>query len=225
MPNEPRRFVELDGVRGLAILLVVVYHVFDMFPTPSDPFGRTVFAITSCGWAGVDLFFVLSGFLITGILLRTKGRPGYFQNFFARRALRILPLYYGFLVLLVGVSYFDSPIRDELNYLQTHQAWYWLHVTNWLVVVEGDYNNVAAGYLWSLSVEEQFYLVWPFVVLLLDRSALARLCIVLFATSLLGRYVAYYQFGWTTTAVYAMTLTHLEPLLVGAGLALLSSSG
>jgi peptidoglycan/LPS O-acetylase OafA/YrhL len=88
------RFLELDGVRGLAILLVIATHTFkraDIF-TASD-FLHQFSVLTQIGWAGVDIFFVLSGFLITGILLKTKEKPHYFQNFYMRRVLRIFPLY------------------------------------------------------------------------------------------------------------------------------------
>src|SRR5579864_437904 len=91
---------ELDGVRGIAILMVVVYHAFEFsIRAPEGWIAR----LASYGFSGVDLFFVLSGFLITGILLNSKGRPGYFRNFYARRALRIWPLYYLLLLVSFGV--------------------------------------------------------------------------------------------------------------------------
>src|SRR5262245_48753190 len=104
---EPARIDALDGVRGIAILLVVLMHaMFFGVPLPGVPpldASGLYPRIAALGWCGVDVFFVLSGFLITGILLRTKDRPHYFRNFYARRALRIFPLYYVVIVLLLFV--------------------------------------------------------------------------------------------------------------------------
>src|SRR5918998_1037700 len=89
----------LDGLRGIAILMVMFFHLAQMKPVSRiDPF---FYKLTSYGWSGVDLFFVLSGFLITGILIDAKGTENYFLNFYSRRALRILPLYYGFFAALL----------------------------------------------------------------------------------------------------------------------------
>src|SRR5258705_9053837 len=102
--EQVNRIPALDGVRGLAILAVLAYHVAIF----ARPFTNNIFLnvrlvrMVSMGWAGVDLFFVLSGFLITSILLRTRSDHHYFRNFYARRVLRIFPLYY----LIVGIVYF-----------------------------------------------------------------------------------------------------------------------
>src|SRR5687767_7749600 len=106
-PREDR-IAALDGVRGVAIVLVVIFHVFKMAPDAIDPtsplfhpLDRAVDWLTVSFFCGVELFFVLSGFLITGILLDSRGKPGYFRNFYARRTLRIFPLYYGVLAVVL----------------------------------------------------------------------------------------------------------------------------
>src|SRR4051812_49312605 len=102
-PLRTHAFPGLDGVRGIAILLVMVFHFTNM--TPASNIDSFFYRLTRYGWSGVDLFFVLSGFLITGILIDAKGTQNYFCNFYARRALRILPLYYGFVAGLLLLSH------------------------------------------------------------------------------------------------------------------------
>ena len=149
------------------------------------------------GGSGVDLFFVLSGFLITGILYDARGMPNYYQNFYLRRALRILPLFY-LLFLVVGILRHYHVVFFHLD------LWsYALFVGNLVVpVVNLDMQNpttiqfslyhhpfeLSIGYLWSLCVEEQFYLLWPAVVSYVDdRKRLMRLCVVLMILALLLR--------------------------------------
>lgn len=104
----------LDGVRGLAILPVMLYHL-TFFGVATGTVGEAMRLLPSLGWTSVDLFFVLSGFLITGILRRTRGATHYFRNFYARRALRIFPLYYAtllfFFVIAPQVRAFGDPAK------------------------------------------------------------------------------------------------------------------
>jgi peptidoglycan/LPS O-acetylase OafA/YrhL len=154
-----RRFDGLDGLRAIAVLAVVVSHSFDEVRD---------------GWAaygsfGVHLFFVLSGFLITGILLdarrdaSTSGAPiaGVFRAFYERRALRIMPLY--FATIAVGTIIGVQGMRE-------HLGWNLLYVSNWRIALDGHWGSVT--HVWSLAVEEQFYLLWPLVVLLAPRRLL-----------------------------------------------------
>ena len=97
---EPDRLGALDGLRGCAIISVMLYHFSHVDYVSHSELDSLFYRITLMGWVGVDLFFVLSGYLITRILLSTRGAGGYFRNFYARRALRILPLYYGYLIVL-----------------------------------------------------------------------------------------------------------------------------
>jgi peptidoglycan/LPS O-acetylase OafA/YrhL len=158
------RIAELDGVRGLAVLMVLAYHGFayEMARASWTGLARVVVALTNFGWLGVDLFFVLSGFLITGILLRTKRRPRALRNFYGRRALRILPLYY-LVLLVVLLSYDDAGAFVGLS------ALFLANLTPLFGVA------MRYGPLWSLAVEEHFYLVWPWLVRATGRRGLALL--------------------------------------------------
>ncbi len=213
-------FAQLDGLRGIAILAVIFYHYVRTFmDTGGDV--PIFFALShEVGWAGVDLFFVLSGFLITGILWETKQQKHFLKNFYVRRLLRIFPLYYANLVVLLLVApAVLSPLPGQLALMARDQAWYWLYLVNWLVAVRGSFSDVAAGYLWSLAVEEQFYILWPFVVLALGNKALMRTaaCLIVFS---MGLRVALVLWGMNPGAVYAVTFSHMDGLLSGALIAL-----
>ena len=139
----------LDGFRGLAILLVIGYHYLNFF---------------SFGWTGVDLFFVLSGFLITGKLVESLGADHYFRNFYIKRILRIVPLYYFILLLFFVLIPFLLPSLVSVSFkeLQHEQIYYWTFVVNIYDAVHGWPLNVTLIHFWSLACEMQFYLLWPF---------------------------------------------------------------
>ncbi|MEK7993849.1 MAG: acyltransferase [Planctomycetota bacterium] len=174
-----RHIPALDGVRGLAILMVLVAHFIDegllktFFPVAGPIYTKLALA----GLTGVQLFFVLSGFLITGILLDYKEREGYFRNFYGRRVLRIFPLYYTTLfavfVVVPQVVQFD-PAAQRIG---SEQWRLWCYLGNTRGVVGWDDSRLfAVGHFWSLAVEEHFYLVWPFVVKWLSADRLKKLC-------------------------------------------------
>lgn len=191
-----RRLPGLDGLRGIAILLVFLYHATD--PQVLTGLGATwldrgVAAVTGAGWIGVDVFFVLSGFLITGILLDTRNRDGYFKNFYARRALRILPLYFAAVIVLGHViPWLRSDERTGQGV-----GWLWVHGANYGMVLERlpDFTS----HFWSLGVEEQFYVFWPIVVLVCSRRALVWSAILLVATALVWRVSIYGATGFNPT--------------------------
>ena len=161
----------LDGIRGLAILLVLLCHFplyGDMQPTIF--IDKLFYAMTRAGWCGVDLFFVLSGFLITGILYDAKGSRFFFRNFYMRRCLRIFPLYYGVLAVFFVIVPFVLPLGRNYELFLKDQAWYWSYLTNIKIAIEGWPKFYALAHFWSLAVEEQFYFVWPFVVFLWDEE-------------------------------------------------------
>lgn len=150
----PAYIPELDGLRGLAVLAVVLYHCHERLV------GTWVYGASLWGWVGVNLFFALSGFLITSILLESRDKPHYFRNFYARRALRIWPVY--FLLLIVCYSVPDWFLGDTLS----HQA-QWKIVVAYLLFVQNLRHTQLPGTLgptWSLAIEEQYYLVWAPVV-------------------------------------------------------------
>lgn len=211
---------QLDGLRGLAILLVIVYH-FALMHTgfrASDP--GFFLQVAQIGWMGVDLFFVLSGFLITGILSTARTQPHYFRNFLGRRFLRIWPLYYlSLLVLFVVAPLALHTVPAELQGMQAKQAWFWLYATNWLFALEGGFSQTSGGYFWSLAVEEQFYVVWPFVVYALTGRTLLRVSIGLLVVSLISRLVLS-AYGVGTGTLYNMTFTHLDGLALGSALSI-----
>ena len=213
-------FAQLDGLRGLAILSVMLYH----FCLPHVHFhgreGSWWLQLAQGGWLGVDLFFVLSGFLITGILVETRTQTHYLRTFLVRRFLRIWPLYYASLVMLLVVLPLALPTAPpQLQSMQDKQIWFWLYGANWLFAHEGGFSKTSGGYFWSLAVEEQFYLVWPLVVYALSDRSLLRVSMALLGVSLLSR-IGLAQLEVNTNALYTMTFTHLDGLAVGSCLAL-----
>ena len=186
------RIAPLDGLRGLAVLAVILYHA-TLFEPGSGPVERALLAAARLGWAGVDLFFVLSGFLITRILVQTRGAENYFRVFYARRFLRIFPLYYVALLLLVLL----------FRVTAGESAWYWLYASNVKMTIAG-WPSAPLSHFWSLAVEEQYYLVWPLVVSLLPRRALAGLCAGLVLLVPAAR-VAGYVLGVPDVGLYVLT--------------------
>ncbi|HTC52519.1 MAG TPA: acyltransferase [Steroidobacteraceae bacterium] len=210
----------LDGVRGLAILAVLLFH----FLAPTNPTGLADRAITwlfAYGALGVDLFFILSGFLITGILYDSRNDPGYFRNFYMRRVLRIFPLYYGVLIIVFFVVPAIPALRDsEIGQLRSHQAWAWLYCVNIYLAIHNGWVLSYIEHFWSLAVEEQFYFVWPFMVWLLAANRRVFLVFSL-ATALAsfgGRIVASLM-GVSSVATTVLTPFELDALAIGGFLA------
>lgn len=193
----------LDGIRGIAILLVLCFHS-GLIIVSSGMAGHVYDVVARSCWCGVDLFFVLSGFLITGILLDARENSHFFRNFYARRVLRIFPLYYG-VILWLFIQNPDFP----------DQIWYWLYLQNWGPVFGGSTPPMVVQPFWSLAIEEQFYLFWPFVIFFLSRRSVGVFCVTLFLLSLIARCVARYQ-GVDVMTIYTMTLFRLDTLSAGA---------
>ncbi|TCQ82715.1 peptidoglycan/LPS O-acetylase OafA/YrhL [Ochrobactrum sp. BH3] len=218
--HDVARVLTLDGLRGLAILLVIVFHLTLVYPFAEAE--KSFFYMSGgIGWIGVDLFFVLSGFLITGILIDAKGKQNYFKNFFARRTLRIFPIYYFVLfivfIIMPMLGMFYTP---ELTFVKSHQFYLWTYLTNWGFVDAGGARYFNTGWLtlvhfWSLAVEEQFYIFWPFVVYFLSKRAFVKFCVFLFIFALVGRF-AIAIFGIPQGAAYTLTPFRIDTLVVGA---------
>lgn len=217
-PPPDERVPTLDGVRGLAIVLVLVNNVY---PGTQALSGTDAFAwhVANLGWVGVDLFFVLSGFLITGILLDTKDGAHYFRNFYARRVVRIFPLYYGVLFCVYFIFPHLVHQRAATYAALDRQRWFeWLYVGNFGYALRG-YPPFPTVHFWSLAMEEQFYFVWPLVVLLLDRRRLLALCALLLGASFALR-LAWVLHGGTTSWLFILTPFRLDGLPTGAIIAL-----
>lgn len=171
---------ELDSLRGLAVLMVVFYHGF-YWRNSLDGLGPAarLFVLTAwMGRLGVNLFFVLSGFLITGILLQSADRPDYYRRFYGRRALRILPAYYALLLIIVFVY------RHSLAFVGLSA----IYLANMAPLL-----GIAMSYpvLWSLAVEEHFYLVWPSIVRRLTARRLFLCCIAIIVSTPLLRWISF----------------------------------
>ena len=222
--HQPRIWIKphyssFNGIRGVAVLTVFMAH-FGGFWSPK---------ISAFTWEGVDLFFVLSGFLITGILYDSLDTPSFFRNFYIRRALRIFPVFYALCILLL--------ILTPLIHL--HYSWtlftFFLYIGNLLMPFifpahnptviwaywKGSLTEVSnIGHFWSLCIEEQFYLLWPSVIWFVrDRKRLMRVCVVGIIVTLLGRFILREYFD-RMLLLYWSTYTRCDTLLIGAWLAL-----
>ena len=217
-PETPAHVDEIDGLRAIAVLTVLVFH--------------TRIGL-SYGWLGVELFFVLSGYLITGILLRAKATmenrggwwTGYAKPFYIRRTLRIFPLAYTAL-FVVFILLPALGLRQGVAFSQ--QVWYWLYLNNWSIW--SPYVPIAGmGHFWSLAVEEQFYLCWPWVVLLTPHKQLIRLSVALatlpIVLRLLTVIVPVFPDRMRSPGMVMMTPLRMDGLMIGVLLALLAYGG
>jgi peptidoglycan/LPS O-acetylase OafA/YrhL len=207
-----RHYPGLDGLRGLAILLVVPHNADIVAPVLHGPF-RYLTILIDRGWVGVQLFFVLSGFLITEQLCRSRDAANYYGGFYARRALRIFPLFLA-AVLLALLLEKVLPARADLG--SGSPVWYfWLAIffINWTRPL-GGLGIPGFPQFWSLALEEQFYLVWPLVVrMLASRLALVSGAIIMAA--LAARFVML-RLGASSDMVYMWTIARMDALAFGA---------
>jgi peptidoglycan/LPS O-acetylase OafA/YrhL len=196
---------QLDGLRALAAIAVVFHH--NLWRGGGLGGVRTA---AHLGDAGVRLFFVLSGFLITGILLRARGAPGALPAFYARRFLRIFPLYY---LVVIGVALLGQPL------MRSTLAWNLAYLANFKMALMGGFPGPPVSHLWTLSVEEQFYLAWPLVVLYAARRSLLPLALSTLLVAPASRLVLLLLTG-NATAAAVVTTSCLDTLGAGAVLAL-----
>lgn len=214
----------LDGLRGVAFLMVFLFHAYEparetvLQGGPASLLSRA----TGYGWVGVDLFFVLSGYLITGILRQQRASVHYYRNFYARRALRIFPVYY----VAVAIALVAVPLYEGGKvYPWSTQIWFWPNLSN-LVSAFNPAIVVPLTHFWSLAIEEQFYLGWPWLVRRVSRRTLLWTITGLLVAGEIGRNLPavvslterYPNF------TYRFTPLHCDGLLCGALLALLLES-
>jgi peptidoglycan/LPS O-acetylase OafA/YrhL len=205
----------LDGLRGFAFLMVFFFHYGNSAHVQSRWIDASMMVTTGL-WSGVDLFFVLSGFLITGILLDTREDPNYFRNFYARRALRIFPLFYGVLFLLLALA----PLL-HLRWRLGHLALFF-YMGNVAGHLDPSLNELPPAvnlvHLWSLAVEEQFYFVWPFILFWVrDRVRLIRFCAgAIFVGFVLRCLLLWLVPNHAQEWSYGELVTHSDGLVCGA---------
>jgi peptidoglycan/LPS O-acetylase OafA/YrhL len=203
-----KRIPQLDAIRGIAVLLVLLHNTDQRLWAG---------ALARNGWMGVDLFFVLSGFLITGILLDTKQQEGYFRNFYARRCLRIWPLYYSVLLFMFVLVPLLRPSEAHRIFESRSMPWwsYFVFLQNFMVPVVTKATG-PLGVTWSLAVEEQFYLVWPLVVYFSSESQLKKIALTVICLSPALRF----YFWQRQFNIYPNTFCRLDGLMAGALLAM-----
>jgi len=214
------RWLPLDGLRGIAIILVVMVHTVH-YDGPLFV-GRFVEEFARFGWVGVTLFFVLSGFLISGILLDTLPKSNSMRDFYARRCLRILPVYIAFLLfhffVVPRVPYLDYRIPQPSSGMHVY---YWSFTSNMKESLSGISEWISSlDQVWSLAVEEQVYLVWPFLILMIRKN---NPIWVLLAIALLSMgWRLWTRITWQPIELsYNWTFANLEAFSVGAIVAVL----
>ena len=199
----------LDGLRGVAILLVLVFHNFDYLH------------IFSFGWVGVDIFFVLSGYLITTTFLKSLDSTQPILLFYTKRLLRIFPLYYLSLILLLFVLpiFIHSP---SFRLAPAHRPWFWFFLENWMYVLgkAPSYEGPQLRHFWSLALEEQYYLIWPWVLLLVKKPQhLIRVIICTLILLFISRAIIWSTAGKDFT-YNVIVFFRIEGLCIGSMLAI-----
>lgn len=216
----------LDGLRGIAIIMVLLHHF--TYYRPTAGIDALIGDVLSFFWTGVDLFFVLSGFLITGILLDSRDRERYFTTFYARRTLRIFPLYYLVLflafVVLPKFPAVHAVLLGQVGPVDLPPQWpYWWYLTN-ISIAEGGWVHGWVDVAWSLAIEEQFYLVWPLVIWLCPPRLVGPLCAVILVTEPIARVYAR-AIEAPSLSLYVLPWYRLDGLAIGALLAVAQRRG
>lgn len=229
MENKPRELAkvphvaEIDGIRGVAILMVLLWHygnTVQAVPGSALAYGLRSLALM---WSGVDLFFVLSGFLIGGILMDQRSARSYFRTFYVRRACRIFPLYFLCLGLFVLALYFVPVTNDgRWKWLLDQPMPLWSYVTftqNIMMSLANVHGANFLGVTWSLAVEEQFYLLLPFVIRYVSSSSLMRALLALIVAAPLLRVAVHLNGNHMEVANYVLLPSRWDALLLGVVIA------
>lgn len=206
----------LDGIRGLAIVLVLVVHFFYLGPSiPKNLIPNDIFIF---GWTGVELFFVLSGFLITSILIRIKNEKRTLTTFYINRAARILPVYFVFMFILLLAAIIGKPesFSPQLHNFKDNFYLYFLYISNFSYLMDWDLSkaNTILSPTWSLAIEQQFYLIWPVIMFSLSIKNTKIFIIVSYLTLVILRFFLsdYYDYD----VIYHTTFLHFDGLAIGA---------
>ena len=219
--SPPERVAALDGLRGIAILVYACHNLY-AGPAGTRIEGAVWFTLRS-GWVGVSLFFVLTGFLTTGTLCDTKGVDAGYRHYYLRRVFRIVPLYYGFLLLwLLAAAHLGTYTAEEIVSLQASQGWYWTFLANLRLALHQGSFGAEPTIFWSLAVATHFYLLWPLVVAGTRRDWLVRVCLALIVAAVLVR-LSLRAAGIQppiAEAIYTATPARMDDLALGALLAL-----
>jgi peptidoglycan/LPS O-acetylase OafA/YrhL len=213
---------ELDGLRAVGLCFVLLHH----FSPERLPL--YAYQIGNLGWVAMDSFFVMSGFLITGILLDSREKPNFFSTYYVRRALRIFPLYYAVLLIWYGIIRYAN-WGNDYRALVDHWGspmWFTFYAGNIREAMVSAWPNVwGYGPLWSLQIEEQFYLLFPLAVAWLSREQLRRLMLAAIVLSPTLRVAAYLWRPENTFLQYVLLPCHCEGLAFGALIAIRFRSG
>ncbi len=188
--NTVKRVPQIDGLRAIAIMLVVSFHYINNQLINSRLYlGKLSAKLFSFGWAGVDLFFVLSGFLIGGILISNKNKQNYFSTFYIRRFLRIIPNYY--LLVIIFVLICSAPLFWGKSYLASNTVlplWsYFTMLQNLFMAKLNNMGNAAMSVTWSIAIEEQFYLIMPLIIYFTNTKILPYLLIIFIVAAIFFR--------------------------------------
>lgn len=206
----------LDGLRALAIIWVMLHNgAIDSALNMDTIFGKLFTLLIDMGWLGVQLFFVLSGFLITGILLDAKKNQlkNLYKHFYIRRTLRIFPVYYAFLFTAFVLAIVLTDITPWLQTAYEHKWWHIFYLNNWIQ----PFQAVGFSHLWSLAIEEQFYIFWPLVVIGLTFRRLYLVCFIIILFSVLFKVsLVNYDLEFAKTAAYVLTPARLDALALGS---------
>lgn len=210
------RIPALDGIRGLAISLVLWWHIFGWLRgnLPNHPLLGEIAHLGRFSWSGVDLFFVLSGFLIGGILLDAVASPSYFSTFYIRRAYRILPLY----AAMLALTFVIDACFDRQHLVQF--LYYPLFLQNFQMAIIGSFGAVHLGMTWSLAVEEQFYLTMPLVIRAVSRRTLVATLVGVILVAPLLRALLYFLYPDNWVAGYVLMPCRADALSIGVLIAL-----
>ena len=210
------RIPGIEMLRAVAIIAVLLQNRSSPEFATQGLFARLWSMISGTGWSGVQLFFVISGFLITGILLDKADQPRVLKNFYMRRVLRIFPVYFAFLaffyLLLPALESFPRWLEPS----QQHQFWFWTYLVNW---VQPYVDGLRFGHLWSLAIEEQFYLLWPWLVLFVAPRRMVGLCLLLIVSAPLFRLALWWFDPQWEGSAYTFTFARWDALAIGALLA------